>query len=144
MMVATTRSPAPSPAHPLGASRTEIDWIDVRIGAAIGERRRAVGLSREELGARIGLSGRQVENCEQGRRRISASHLACIAHHLNVEPAWFFDALAAPAPAASDEERVADAFARIDKPAVRASVVALLEALALQSATWTPRSTQKG
>lgn len=113
--------------------------IDAEIGALIAERRQACGLSREELGGRLGVSAPQMEMYELGRDGVSASLLADIARALDAEPTWFFDALSTPRPLASDQRRVVEAFARIDKPAVRASFLELIETMALQSATWTPQ-----
>lgn len=118
----------------------DVHPIDVKIGVLMRERREALRLSRRELGERAGLSCHQIEKYETGRNRIGASQLAGIARHLGVEPTWFFDQLGTPHETTPDERRVADAFARIDKPAVRASFMRLLETMALQSATWTPQS----
>lgn len=125
-----------------GTAGQNIDPIDARIGTLMRERRRELRLSRAALGSGVGLSPEQIGMYERGRIGISASHLATIAHQLGVEPTWFFDALTSPTETGtpepvSEERRVAEAFARIDKPAVRASFIRLIETMALQSATWT-------
>ncbi|RZJ44851.1 MAG: XRE family transcriptional regulator, partial [Brevundimonas sp.] len=51
------------------------DHIDAYVGARIGLRRSALGLSQAALAQRIGVSFQQVQKYETGQNRISASRL---------------------------------------------------------------------
>lgn len=62
---------------------TDLDPIDVRLGAAIRARRTALGITQAQLGSRIGVTFQQVQKYEKGANRISASRLVRIADILD-------------------------------------------------------------
>ena len=53
----------------------ERDEIDAYVGARIGLRRSALGLSQSALAQQLGVSFQQVQKYETGQNRISASRL---------------------------------------------------------------------
>lgn len=63
------------------------DEVDVYVGARIGLRRSALGLSQTALAQKLGISFQQVQKYETGQNRISASrlHHAAIALGASVE-----------------------------------------------------------
>ena len=75
--------------------------VDVHVGSRIRLRRHLLGLSQSELGRALGVTFQQVQKYENGTNRVGASRLHQIALALRTTPAWFFDSLAGPAPAAS-------------------------------------------
>lgn len=56
--------------------------LDLAIGQRIRERRRAIGLTQQELAEAIGITFQQVQKYERGMNRVSFSRLAEIAHTL--------------------------------------------------------------
>jgi transcriptional regulator with XRE-family HTH domain len=54
-------------------------------------RREMLAVSQQKLGAAIGVTHQQVQKCEAGMRRLSASQLHQIANALKVPPAFFFE-----------------------------------------------------
>ena len=66
------------------------DPIDVHVGKLIRARRRALGISQDELAVKIGLTFQQVQKYERGANRVSASKLFAIAQELGVPVASFF------------------------------------------------------
>lgn len=77
------------------------DATDVFVGEKIRQRRKALGLSQEKLGERIGVTFQQVQKYEKGVNRVGASRLAKLAEALCVPLPFFFPepgrALAMPA-----------------------------------------------
>lgn len=68
--------------------------MDRHVGGRIWQRRRELGLSRRELGERIGVGLKQVNKYETGANRVSAGRLFEIARVLRVGPSWFFEEFA--------------------------------------------------
>ncbi len=68
----------------------EIDVIDQYIGKKIHELRLARGLSRQELGERIGVTHQQCQKYEMGLNRISAGRLMLIAAVLEKPIQYFY------------------------------------------------------
>ncbi|MEJ2816399.1 helix-turn-helix transcriptional regulator [Caulobacter sp. CCG-8] len=66
------------------------DPIDVHVGKLIRARRRAIGMSQDELAPAIGVSFQQVQKYELGSNRVSASKLFAIAQALGVPVGTFF------------------------------------------------------
>ena len=62
---------------------TDLDPIDVRLGAAIRARRDALRITQAQLGSRIGVTFQQVQKYEKGVNRVSASRLVRIAEILD-------------------------------------------------------------
>ncbi len=53
-------------------------------------RRTLCGLSKQQLGARLGIDAAEVDAYEQGEKRISAKLLLETAKHLKARPTLFF------------------------------------------------------
>jgi len=66
-------------------------------------RRKMLGLSQEHLANALKLTFQQVQKYERGANRVSASKLYEIARTLQVPLSYFFDGLADPVTAESDE-----------------------------------------
>ena len=66
------------------------DAIDVHVGKLIRARRRAIGMSQDELATKIGLTFQQIQKYEIGTNRVSASKLFAIAQALGVHVGGFF------------------------------------------------------
>lgn len=107
------------------------------------QRREALGISQGRLGRHLGLTFSQIQKYEKGSNRIGAGRLYQIADFLGVPPSWFFEGIDAPAAVADtpagkaglpEEVRsLTDAFAAIDDPDTRASVLALVRSLVVSS-----------
>ncbi|PIR39084.1 MAG: transcriptional regulator [Alphaproteobacteria bacterium CG11_big_fil_rev_8_21_14_0_20_39_49] len=65
--------------------------IDTYIGMKIHELRISMGLSRQQLADKIGVTHQQLQKYEKGTNRISAGRLAAIAKALNKPVAFFFE-----------------------------------------------------
>jgi transcriptional regulator with XRE-family HTH domain len=59
-------------------------------GRAMRQKRKALGLSQEELGDRAGLEQSYISNIEAGVRNVSIDNIARIAKSLDVEIAALF------------------------------------------------------
>jgi len=70
--------------------------VQVRIGAAIRRRRRAVEVTLLELARYCGVSFQQVQKYESGACSISAAQLWTMAQALEVPINYFYDAAADP------------------------------------------------
>lgn len=66
------------------------DEMDAYVGARIGLRRSALGLSQTALAQRLGISFQQVQKYETGMNRISASRLHRVAAILGTSVGAFF------------------------------------------------------
>jgi hypothetical protein len=64
--------------------------LAVRIGNRIIIRRNLCGLSKQQLGARLGVDPLEVEAYEQGERRMSCRLLLETARQLKATPRFFF------------------------------------------------------
>jgi transcriptional regulator with XRE-family HTH domain len=113
---------------------------DAAVGRNVRIRRLAKGLSQSELGERLGVTFQQVQKYEKGTNRIGSGRLAQIADVLEVTVASLFEGAAGEPPgdtavplhliAHSHSLRLAQAFATIEEPAMRLSIVEMVEALA--------------
>lgn len=118
------------------------DQVDVFVGARIGLRRSALGLSQTALAQQMGISFQQVQKYETGQNRISASRLHRVATVLGTSVEAFFppietasgedaDWMSAGRMTATPEGRaVARAFPTIPDRDVRAAVARIVRALA--------------
>ena len=70
--------------------------IDVHVGDRVRRRRRALGVSQEQLADQLGLTFQQVQKYERGANRISCSKLYQIASALQAHIAYFFEGLPDP------------------------------------------------
>ena len=75
----------------MGRSGSRATAVDRHVGARIGERRRLLGLSQQQLAQVIGVTYQQAHKYEHGANRVSAGRLFEIAQALAIEPAWFFE-----------------------------------------------------
>jgi transcriptional regulator with XRE-family HTH domain len=66
------------------------DEVDIYVGARIGLRRSALGLSQSALAQQLGISFQQVQKYETGQNRISASRLHRTATVLGTSVETFF------------------------------------------------------
>jgi transcriptional regulator with XRE-family HTH domain len=121
---------------------------DTHVGSRVRMRRLMLSMSQEKLADQLGITFQQVQKYEKGVNRVSASRLQQICHILEVPISFFFEhapgsashgrGLAeAPSPAyvndflASTEGlALLKAFIQIDDPALRRSIVRLVEAVA--------------
>jgi transcriptional regulator with XRE-family HTH domain len=110
-------------------------------------RRLMLGLSQEKLADQLGVTFQQVQKYEKGINRISASRLQQVCHVLEVPVSFFFEEAPgpsgerrglseAPSPAyvndflsSADGLALLKAFMRIENPALRRSIVRLVEGI---------------
>ncbi len=64
--------------------------LAVKIGKFIAVRRSLCGLSKQQLGARLGIDSTDVEAYEQGEKRIGPKLLLETAKQLKATPRFFF------------------------------------------------------
>ena len=128
-------------------ARTKVlNAFDAHVGSRMRMRRMMLGMSQEKLADRLGLSFQQVQKYEKGTNRMGSSRLQQAADILGVTVPFFSEgALGGTftpdrntlSPAyiddfvtTSDGLRLAKAFMRIPKPAVRHHIVALVKEIA--------------
>lgn len=126
--------------------------MDMHVGSRVRLRRMLLSMSQEKLGEQLGLTFQQVQKYEKGVNRIGASRLFEMAKVLGVPVQFFYDEAPigsgglspdhpgfADQPAGSfvvdflttrDGLELNKAFARIQDPHVRRSIVDLVRALA--------------
>lgn len=125
--------------------------IDSHVGMRLRMRRAQVGMSQEKLGDALGITFQQVQKYEKGTNRIGASRLQLAARVLDIPVNFFFDGLKqeqeggssfsepeAPeyktdAVIADEAKRLSAAFLTIGDPILRHRILALVEAMSLQS-----------
>jgi transcriptional regulator with XRE-family HTH domain len=122
--------------------RATRDSIDAYVGARIGLRRSALGLSQTVLAQRLGISFQQVQKYETGQNRISASRLHRVATVLGASVEAFFPAVETVQrdadgrdplrfiTATADGRAVANAFPLITDREVRRALARVVRALA--------------
>ena len=81
------------------------DEVDAYVGARIGLRRSALGLSQSALAQQLGISFQQVQKYETGQNRISASRLHRAATVLGTSVETFFPPVETARGAADDSWR---------------------------------------
>ena len=86
MPATTTAEPAPR-ARP---GRPRAGALDALVGKRMRERRRALGLTMQEVAAALGVPYQQLHKYETGANRLSAGRLFLLAEALGVEVAHFF------------------------------------------------------
>jgi ribosome-binding protein aMBF1 (putative translation factor) len=64
--------------------------LAAKIGKCIAVRRSLCGLSRQQLGVRLGIHSRDVEAYEQGEKRMGCKLLLETAKQLKAAPRFFF------------------------------------------------------
>lgn len=76
--------------------RTKRDHsIDALVGASVRKRRIELGMNQQMLGAALNLSYQQIQKYERGTNRITAGVLWILSEALNVDVAYFFEAIGA-------------------------------------------------
>jgi transcriptional regulator with XRE-family HTH domain len=79
----------------LGKEKTTMEKpphpIDRHVGGRVRLRRTLIGMSQEQLGAKLGLTFQQIQKYEKGSNRISASRLWEIASALEVPISYFYE-----------------------------------------------------
>ena len=124
--------------------------IDVHVGERVRRRRRALGVSQEQLADKLGLTFQQVQKYERGANRVSASKLYQIAQALQAHIAYFFEGLPDPArvqgvsedasrfvhelPLTPEERLFTGLLSRIRSKQVRKRLLELVKSLAEQEA----------
>ena len=119
------------------------DEIDAYVGARIGLRRSALGLSQSALAQQLGISFQQVQKYETGQNRISASRLHRAATVLGTSVDTFFPPVETAQGAVDegwetlrfltatvDGRSVASGFPLIEDRDVRRAVARIVRALA--------------
>ena len=113
--------------------------IDAAVGLRMAARRSALGLSQTALALQLGVSFQQVQKYEKGANRVSASRLHQVATVLGCSVADFFPVRSQEVdPVAglralmvtADGRLLAEAFPRIQDPALRQAVTRVVAALA--------------
>jgi transcriptional regulator with XRE-family HTH domain len=114
---------------------TRADQIDTEVGARVRARRRELRMSQTKLADTLGVTFQQVQKYERGTNRISSSSLVLIAEALGCSPSellgvnergpkidWskFHD---------NEANAALEAFAAIDSPRIRRSVLELIRTL---------------
>lgn len=67
--------------------------VDVHVGKRIRHRRWLVGMTQQQLAERVGIKFQQIQKCETGANRVSASRLWDIAEALDVPVSFFFEGI---------------------------------------------------
>lgn len=119
------------------------DEVDAYVGARIGLRRSALGLSQSALAQQLGISFQQVQKYETGQNRISASRLHRAATVLGTSVETFFPPVETARGAVDegwetlrfltatvDGRSVASGFPLIEDRDVRRAVARIVRALA--------------
>ncbi len=126
----------------------EYAYVDEHVGNRIRVRRTLMGMGQVKLGEALGVSFQQVQKYESGANRASAGRLFQFAKIFNVPVSYFFENV--PADSASHARRLSDdgkavpadmptsreslklirAYYGISNPALRETVLGLIEALA--------------
>lgn len=71
--------------------KEELAKIDKTLSTRLHQSRLVLGISREEVGSYIGVSGQQIAKYESGMNRISFSSLTTIAKNLEKKVSYFFN-----------------------------------------------------
>lgn len=95
VFVVARLSDQPGAARPGAGELRSADEVDAHVGRRLRQRRIALGISQEQLGAELGLTFQQVQKYEKGQNRISAGRLYKISRILSVSVEHFFEGLSA-------------------------------------------------
>ncbi len=114
--------------------------VSVHIGQKLRQRRRALGLSQQQLAAQADISFQQLQKYEQGKNELNAQRLMAFASLLGVPVTYFFDGLAAadsgaataeaPVPDTRETQALARHHRRIPDGHVRQGLTRLARSLA--------------
>ena len=67
--------------------------IDLHVGARLRQRRCLLGMTQQRLADAVGIKFQQIQKCESGANRVSASRLWTLAEALQVPVSHFFEVL---------------------------------------------------
>jgi transcriptional regulator with XRE-family HTH domain len=123
-----------------------LNELDVRVGARLRDRRKALSISQKSIGEAVGVSFQQIQKYEKGINRIGAGQLQMIAAMLQVPIAYFFGGDgAARAPGFAEDSaghdvlkilkdpearELASAFASVADPVLRRQILETVKTLA--------------
>lgn len=132
----------------MSTPKKQPDPIDVLVGKRLKLRRILIGMTQGELAGKLGITFQQIHKYESGSNRIGASRLQAIAHLFNVPIGFFFK----PEPldaktslkdlrnvkidatqkylSSPEGVRLNNEFVKIKDPAIRSSVISLVQSLA--------------
>jgi transcriptional regulator with XRE-family HTH domain len=118
-----------------GRGRGRVEEVDRHVARRMRERRLALGLSQDDLAARLGTTYQQLHKYEVGVNRITVGRLHAAAEALGVDVGHFYEGLGAPVPpgpahAGRGGLALARNFAAIADPRRREALLALARALA--------------
>jgi len=68
--------------------------VDIHLGKRLRWRRKAMGLTQQDVGVALGIRFQQVQKYESAANRMSAAVLWKLANLLDVDVRYFFDGLA--------------------------------------------------
>jgi transcriptional regulator with XRE-family HTH domain len=116
--------------------------LDVAVGRNVRIWRMAKGLSQSQLASRLGVTFQQIQKYEVGTNRIGTGRLLKIAAILEVPISTLFEGASGAGDSSSVLSLVADsrsfrlahAFAAIETPSLRLSIVNLVERVAAAGA----------
>lgn len=78
--------------------------IDRHLGKRLRQRRRALGLTQQQIAEAVGVRFQQIQKYECGANRISAARLWLLAKALEAPVGAFFDGLGEDAEPSDEEE----------------------------------------
>ncbi len=67
--------------------------VDAHVGQRVRQRRWVVGMTQQQLAARVGIRFQQIQKYEAGTNRISASRMWDIATAMEVPVSFFFEGI---------------------------------------------------
>ncbi len=70
-----------------------VDEIDIQLGRRLRRRRQILGLTQQQIAARVGIRFQQVQKYECAANKMSAERLWELAQALEVPVTYFFDGL---------------------------------------------------
>ncbi|HXQ14956.1 MAG TPA: helix-turn-helix transcriptional regulator [Caulobacteraceae bacterium] len=83
------------------------DPIDQHIGERLADRRRALGLTLQQVAIKAGVSFQQIHKYETASSRMTPARLWSLANALGVDVSYFFDGFANTEPARDDRSDTA-------------------------------------
>jgi transcriptional regulator with XRE-family HTH domain len=106
--------------------------VDDFVGARVRERRVMLGLPRQQLAERMGVTHHQVQKYERGMNRISAGRLYEIASVLGAPLSYFYDEVGEETPQRAPRKllEILRNFADIKNEKFQEAVIQLARALA--------------
>lgn len=77
----------------MAASNRQPNGVDQYVAQRICAKRKAMGLTQSELGAKLGVTFQQMQKYEAGTNRITAGRLYRLCEIFGVDPKYFFEGL---------------------------------------------------